>query len=91
VEFISATIETNGMNEIDSLDWDREARSGMEMHSRAVAKDNAIAQVSEVEDTVQPSSSNGDRDLMFKARHIQMMALGSLLLYLTDCRFGNGK
>jgi hypothetical protein len=67
------------MNEIDILDWDREARNGdlMEMHSRTVAKDNAIAQVSELEDYVQPSASNGDRGLMFKARHIQMMALGS--------------
>jgi amino acid permease len=49
----------------------------MEMHCRTVAKDNAIAQVSELEDSVQPSASNGDRGLMFKARHIQMMALGS--------------
>jgi amino acid permease len=65
------------MNEIVFLDGDREAGDGMEMHSRTVAKDHAIGQVSELEDTVQPSSSNGDRNLMFKARHIQMMALGS--------------
>ena len=68
------------MNEIDVLEWDRGVRNGglMEMHCRTLAKDNAIAQVSELEETVQPgSASNGDRDLMFKARHVQMMALGS--------------
>jgi amino acid permease len=75
--------------------WDREAGNGdwMEMNRRTVTKENATVQVSEPEDLVpqRQSPSSGDRELMFKARHIQMMALGSLLFDVTDCRFGNGK
>jgi amino acid permease len=68
------------------------------MTSRRDSKDHTttVVQTLDEEDSVSKTDSAGDdseqRALMFKARHIQMMALGSNTRWVsTNCRLGISK